>query len=295
MAKTGALKAYIKGLKQTVESWKLSLYLWGVNLIFALLIFFPFYNLISKELDFSLSGDRMASGFDLFWFTDFIYKYESVFSPLFLSILFPVVLYVLFNTFITGGIIGRLYKQSEKITIKQFVADCGKYWGRFFRLFLISVPVYLIVLGVAAAVYGAVTSGAVEGAVTELTEIVVNVGRVILLGTLFFILSLIFDYAKIGMAGNDSTRAFRWMIQSTVFVFKNLISVAGLFILNGIGYIAATFLYLEIATVMPENSLIFVMLVFFIQQLFMLSKAGMKVLVYSSGVILFMKRSRSVI
>ncbi len=295
MAENGAVKSYIKGLSLTAKSWRLSLYLWGVNILFALIVFLPFYNLMSGELSNSLSGDRMRAGFDLYWVTDFIYKYQSSLTPVLVSIMISAGIYAFINTFLSGGIVGRLYKKSEKLTFSGFFADCGKYWGRYLRLALVTVPLTVILAGGAVMIWELITTLSKETAESEFTLIMIRLGRVFIIGGIFFFISTVADYARIGMAGNDSTKAVRWFFQSFRFVMSNLIAVTGLFILNAVGYVLITICYLELSTVMPESSMFWVFLMFILQQVFIFMKTGVRVQVYGSGVVLFMKRTRSMV
>jgi len=141
----GLFRIFIQGFSTTNSKAKMVVYLWLTNFVFSLIIITPFYFLINKEFSQSLLGDKLPEGFGLLWFADVAYKYKDIAGAITGWMLVPGVIFLFLYIFLNGGIIGRIADEREIIRFENFFSDCGKYFFRFFRVFLISLFGYAFV------------------------------------------------------------------------------------------------------------------------------------------------------
>ena len=135
----GIGKVFGQGLATTAKKGRLVAYLWTIYLLFALLVVAPFYLLLQSQLSRSLLGERLFAGVDLLWIGDLVYKYHEM-PPLVIGwFLGTSLLFLVLLAFLNGGVIGRIAAGEEKVTFRNFFGDCGRYFGRFFRVFLLSL------------------------------------------------------------------------------------------------------------------------------------------------------------
>lgn len=134
----GIVKIFGQGLATTARKGKLLAFLWPVYLLFALFVVAPFHFLLQSHLSRSLLGEKLFAGTDMLWIGDLVYKYQEL-PPLVIGwLLGTSLLFLVLLAFLNGGIIGRIAAAEEKVTLRDFFGDCGRYFGRFFRVFLLS-------------------------------------------------------------------------------------------------------------------------------------------------------------
>lgn len=259
------------------------LYLWLANFLFSLIILTPFYFLISNDFSRSMMQDQMVKGFELLWLGDLVYKYQNIFPAIFGWMLVPGIFFLLLYIFLNGGIIGRICAlQEEKINLGNFFADCGKYFLRFLRVFLISILAYIIVFGIGARVISALFSLWTKGASSEWPLLVSSNLKLLVFILLFSIARMFFDYVKISLVVEKSRKTVKATISTLPFIGRNFFKAWLLYL--GVGLIAVLFglFFLGIAKLMPRASLILVFIFFLIEQLYILSRMWTKILFFST-------------
>jgi len=278
----GIFRIFGKGFVTSVKKGKMLVYLWLVNLLFSLLLVTPFYFLLQKDFSRSLMGERLVQGFDFLWLGDVIYKYQD-FAPIFIGwMLGPAILFLLLQIFLNGGMIGRIVAGEEKVTISSFFGDCGKYFWRFLRVFLMSLVGYILVFGILGRMIGALRNAWTKNASTEWTYIIASFIRLFVFLLLFSVIKMFFDYVKVGLAAEESKKAVRGTLSNFAFLGKRFFKAWGLFLLVGLVFIALTLIYLAVARVLPKTGLIPMMIVFLWQQTYIFAKTWTAVLFFST-------------
>ncbi|MBE0665450.1 MAG: hypothetical protein IH584_06465 [Candidatus Aminicenantes bacterium] len=263
---------------------RLAVRLWTVNILFSLFAVTPFFFLIMKHMSHSFSAEHTLQKLDIFWLADFIYRYMNVTPAVLGSALLAAVLYLLLSVFLNGGIIGCLNRQEAKTTLADFFHDCGLYFWRFFRLFLFSIPVYLIFIGIFYPLLKAFLEIFRRRAPTEWPAMIVSNLRFLVLVLLLTVVAMFFDYIKIGLVTGARKKVLKETWLTLKFMRRGFFKAWGLYLLAGLVFVALTFFYLEIVRLLPKNRPLLVLLVFLWQQFYVLCRQWSKVLFFATEI-----------
>lgn len=257
------------------------IYLWMINFVFSLVIITPVYLLISKDYSRSLMGDRLLQGIDLLWLGDITYKYQDILPALTGWMLFPAILFLALYVFLNGGIIGGVVTEDEKINLSRFFGDCGKYFFRFLRVFLISVVGYIILFGVIFKFLSALFSLWTKNASTEWTILIASNLQFLIQILFFSIVQMFFDYVKISLVVENSKKTLWATIANFSFLRKRFFKAWALYLIVGLFIILFAIIYLVATNFMPKAGT-FLIVLFIWQQVYIFSKMWVKVLFFST-------------
>ncbi len=278
----GMIKLFESGFHTINKRIKIAFYLWAVNILFSLVVIAPLYYLLQNQFSRSLLGDQMAKGNDfLIWLSDFVYKSKDIYPALVGWILVPLGLYLVFNIFLAGGVIGRIAVPAEKTNLSGFFSDCGKYFFRFFRVFLISVFGYIIFFGLVFILISVAFNFWTKNASTEWPLIFTSNFKFLIAVLLFSIVRMFFDYVKIRLIVEDSKKAVRATLINFSYVGKRFLKAWGLYLLVGLVAVIFFMICTIIHRILPENGLFF-LLVLLWQQLYIFSRMWTKMLFFST-------------
>jgi hypothetical protein len=278
----GNLKIMIAGTGLSFQKGRLAFRLWAVNFLFSLFAVGPFFFLMMKHMSHSFSGERMLHRLDIFWLADFIYGYMNVAPAVFGCLLLAIALYLLLTVFLNGGVIGCLSRPGGKTTLAEFFNDCGLHFWGLLRLFLASIPVYLAFVGIGFSLIKALINIIDRQARTEWLAMIASNLRLLALVLLLAVVSMFFDYVKIGLVANGSKKVWQEIQRTARFLGRRFFRAWGLFLLAGLVLVALMFLYLEVARILPKGRPQWVVLVFLWQQFYMLCRQWSKVLFFAT-------------
>ncbi|MFP4082609.1 MAG: hypothetical protein ACLFVG_07605 [Candidatus Aminicenantes bacterium] len=277
----GILKTLAKGFRTALKTWKVIIYLWLANFIFSILVVTPFYFLLGKDFSRSLMGDQVAKGFDLVWFGDLIYKYKN-FYPAFLGwFLVPAIFFLFIFIFLNGGILGRIAHPQERVNPQNFFADCGKYFFRFFRVFLISLAGYLVVFGLIFRGVSALFRLWTDQASTEWPLIFASNLKFLTMILLFSAVRMFFDYVRVRLVMEQSKKALRATVLNFSFLGKKFGRAWILYLMVAVLGIIFWVIYLVFSRLLTSIGLVFVV-AFIWQQIYILSRMWIRVLFFST-------------
>jgi hypothetical protein len=278
----GMMKIYGKGLATSVKSFRMIVYLWLINLAFALVIVAPLYLLVQKDFGHSLAGGRLRVG-DPAWLGEMALKYQDIPPALLGGILLPALLFLLLYIFLNGGIIGRLAALPEqKITLAGFLADCGKYFWRFFRVFLAALIGYLLLFGFVFRLVSAVFKPWIDSASNELPSIIAANLRTLVIVLIFTIVQMYFDYVKVSLVAENSRKVLKVLFSSLGFVLKRFFRAWFLYLLVGVFYLVLTVLYAFVNGFFPRYGAPSFAIAVFWAQIYILLRIGIKVLFFAT-------------
>ncbi|MDH4217252.1 MAG: hypothetical protein OEY18_07990 [Candidatus Aminicenantes bacterium] len=278
----GIFRLFELGFQTVNKRIKVAFFLWVVNLLFSVVVIAPLYFLLQKEFSRSLLGDQMAKGNDfLIWLGDFIYKSRDIYPALFGWILVPMVLYLIFNIFLDGGVIGRIAVPAEQTNLSSFLSDCGKYFFRFFRVFVISAIGYIIFFGVAFRLISAAFRLWTENASTEWPLIFASNLNFLIAVLLFSLVRMFFDYVKIRLVVEDSNKAVRATLINFSYIGKRFLRAWSLYLLIGFLVVILFIICILVHRILPEAG-VFFLLVLLWQQLYIFSRMWTKMLFFST-------------
>jgi hypothetical protein len=275
-------KILLRGMILSLKKRNLAVRLWAVNLLFSLFVVGPLFFLMMGHLSHSFSGERVLQKLDILWLGDFVYRYMDFAPALTGLIVLAAVLYFVLAVFLNGGIIGALNRPEAKTTLADFFHDCGLYFWRFFRLFLLSIPVYLLFMGIFFPLLRAFLAIFSRRATTEWPALIVSNLRFLGLVLLLTIVAMFFDYIKIGLVTGDGKKVLREAWLTLKFIGRRFFRAWGLYLLAGLVFVTLTLLYLEIARILPKDRPLLVLLVFIWQQIYVLCRQWSKVLFFAT-------------
>ncbi len=261
--------------------------LYVVNVITAAVLTLPFVGRLDRLAKTALA-DKLIDGFSLDYAQDFFYRYADSLQALFSIALGLGVLYLILNTFFAGGILHVLARE-DHFRLRAFFAGCGTYFGRFLRLFLLS----LLVLAILFLIYLLAVILPVGGMAKKFhpdsqfqTYLLIGVGGLLFLG--FW--NMLFDYAKIAVLAGERKSAFKGFFTGLGFSLRYFMQTVGLYFLNYLILILLFVLYLGIENLFRNTTAASTYGLLAIQQLFILSRLWMKTSFFSSQQLFYFDR-----
>jgi len=258
--------------------------LWLINLVFALLVVGPFFALFKADLGHSLLG-RDLRPLNPAWLGDVIYRYQDMAPAALALAAAAVLLYLVLYVFLNGGIIGRLLDKEEgegTAAPRLFLADCGRYFWRFARLFLLSLVFYAVALGAVPGALSAILKPVTENARTAWTIFWISNLRTVVALLLVSLVHLIFDYARIVVVVREERRVLHALGAAFAFIGKRFFRAWSLSLLITAGFLAGTGLYLFTRQFMPDTGLFWLGLALVWEQAFILFRLWTKMIYFSA-------------
>ena len=281
------------GLGRTRGLWAMVVFLFLVNLFFSLALAVPLFQDLKDSFGQSHVGKDMARGFDYLWWEQFRYESKGVaetfspsmigrgaildnleyllqlrffgFPPLLLSLL---VLYLLFRTLLTGGIISQLKSRSQNFSLVSFLQGAGTYFFRFALLMFMSWVFFYLVGGPLRGKLTALIKSVSARSYSEIPEFSLGLLAAAVVLVLFLFIQMIFDYARILTVLGDAKNVIASFLKAVTFSFKNFGSTMGisctLLFFNAI----LTVGYIGIIERIPQSAFGGILLAFLVQELF---------------------------
>ena len=302
---------FIKGFHTSRKNFRMVLFLLVLNLLFSLILAVPMYTSLEESIGGSEVGDRMQKGFDYIWWEEFRDQskgIETTFSPSILGkgavldnfvhlvhfgetslpkvILVFGALYILFHTFLSGGIISVLAGDTSVFSIRGFFSGAGKLASRFFLLMILSGVFFFLVI-VLKDFFSTVADSVSDTTKSEIIPFYLTLISSIFVYALFLFIQMVFDYARIKTALEDNRNVLQTTKDTFVFVFKNIGSTMGLFYLLFLTNLVLTVIYIILTEIIPQSSSVCIAVVFVIQQMFICSLIWIRCWLYSSQLELY--------
>jgi hypothetical protein len=213
----------------------------------------PSYFLLQSQFSRSLLGDRLLAGVDLLWIGDLVYRYQEIPPLMFGCLIGTALLFLVLSTFLNGGIIGRIAAAEERVALSSFFGDCGRYFGRLFRVFLLSLVGHALVFGVLGRLISVPFHAWSKGAPNQWTTLASSSLRLLLFLLLFSAVRMFFDYVKVRLVVEDSRKAFRGTLRNFGFLGRRFFRAWALFLAVGLLLVLFTLAYLFVAKSIPKT------------------------------------------
>ena len=273
------------GFAQMWANKRMVLVFYLANLFFSLMIMLPFRAVLNEFVGHSLMGAKLGGALDMdFLFEFFKHNRAALTSIAGLFFIVPAA-YWLFVLFISGGAFA-VFASGEKYTPPLFWGHAARYFGRFFRLFLWSLPVFAIlfclqflVTGIERLVFG-----------SDPYQYITYWGGWIKVGLRvisLLLFGLVFDYARIHTVTTDERRMRISLWEGIKFAFRNILQTFGLAFFLFIAGAIALVIYYPIADVLSAPNTIIIILLFVLQQLYIFFRTMLRLTLYSSQMHLY--------
>ena len=281
------LQSWISGFRRSLAEPKMAMLLYAINLLVAIPLAMACRAVLSAGLGSSMAPSNLMNGLDYTVWQDFSNIHGPELSAVIGESFWVILLSMLLNTFLSGGILSELRVGREKLSASSFFGGCGTYFLRFFRLFLIFGVTFFVIAILLIGVLGAAQDALTENATSEITEIWVRiVGAVVFIVPVILIL-MIADYAKLSVVLNDDRSMVKTAWRATKFVFGRLLRTFGLEVLMLLVPLLLFAIYLKLDLTIGMTTGTTILVMFIIQQLFLLSRAWTKVFFFAGELALY--------
>jgi len=303
---------FLKGFRLTAKTARMVLLLFIINLTFALVLAVPMYYSLKDSFGNSLVGERMAKGFDTLWwheyrdqsegiektFTPFIIGKGAILNNLEMLVqmkffeLPPIILvfglvYILFHTFLAGGILSTFNKDPPRFALRSFSEGAGRYFFRFILVVLVSWLFFFGLLGSLNQWFNSIVNKVAENAFSEITPFYLSLLFNIFIFVFLLLFRMIFDYSRITIVADGERNILRAIANAFEFVIKNPGSTLSLFYTVFAVNVVVTLIYILIKSLIPQTNAWGVLFAFIFQQMFIFAVVWIRCWLYASQLELY--------
>jgi hypothetical protein len=228
----------------------------------------PFMN----HLDMQMNGTFIKTLGDFLY--DFFFRWEVNRASTSLLFLLSLV-YVCVNSFLSGGFIA-VYAKEYPFSFTEFLTEGARYFGKFFRIALVALLVYFVFFNVVVDWINSSIARWTQAEASETVPYAYYMIRNVVVLFFFSFLSMIFDYARVRMVVDDRTSSFAASAAGSKFAVMNHHSTYGLYLLLcAVGFVLIL-LYAVIEKMIPQDSYWPLLILFVVQQCYMLARFWLK-------------------
>jgi hypothetical protein len=238
----GIFKAIANGIGATLRKPRLLIILYVANALFAVIVAFPFLTIIQKELGHSFFGSNVRPA-DLMWIGEAALKYRDSLIPLLGGLAVGALAYFVLHIFLNGGIVGRLLDREGGAGLAAFAGDCGRYFWRFVRLFLVSLVFYVLTLGVFMSLVSALFAPLSENAPTEWLPLILSNLHLLIALLLLSAVHMFLDYARIAVVADEEKKVRKALRHALTFLKKRFARAWAIYLLIVAGTVAGSVVF----------------------------------------------------
>ncbi|HPW18978.1 MAG TPA: hypothetical protein PLP83_11470 [Candidatus Aminicenantes bacterium] len=233
------LQAVVKGLGSAVRKPRLAVILYVFNLGFAAAVLLPFFAVVQSELGHSFLGSNVRP-VDVMWLGEAALKYGDAAPAVIGQALAAALLYFALSLFLNGGVVGRLLDREGRTTLEPFFADCGRYFWRFVRIFLVSLVFHVLAFAAVLNLLSALIRPATESAVTEWPRLILSNLHFLIALLLLSAVRMIVDYARIAVVADAEAKVLRALRHALKFLGKRFFRAWAVYLLLALLTVAGT-------------------------------------------------------
>jgi hypothetical protein len=226
----GAIKAIITGVGTTCRKPRLVAILYLVNLLFAGLLAVPFLFIVQGQLGHSLLGLSVRP-LDLDWIGEAVLAYQAALPGLLGTVVAGGFLYLVLQVFLNGGLVGRLLDREGPASLAEFAGDCGRYFWRYARLFLLFLVFLILTLGVFMQLVSALFEPLSKAATTEWLPLILSNLHLLIALLLLSIVHMLIDYTRIAVVADEERRVLRALRHALTFLRKRFFRAWAIYLL----------------------------------------------------------------
>jgi hypothetical protein len=263
-------QALIDGIRCVTKAPVILVCVFVVTLLTALPLSIAMRDALATHFGSSLAAAEAARGVNYLWWTEFtgqandlgktfgttVIGFAAVLDNLSTlldgdsrpaAILWLGAFYLLLWLFLAGGILDR-YARRRPTRSYEFFTACGVYFVRFLRLApIIALTYYMLFAYVHPLLLGGLYAQLTRDVTAERTAFLWRLALYLVFGVLLLLANIVFDYAKVRAVVEDRRSMIGAVMAGTRFVRRNSSAVAGLYLLNGMLFVAVLLLYALVA------------------------------------------------
>ena len=278
-------KAYTKGFIQTAKYPRMLLILYFANILMALLLALPFFSALKSNAGHSDFLNSMLQGFDYTTYSELMFNSGKAFSAILGGVKWIVLTYFLLSAFLTGGIIRTL--NEDKFSTSSFFGAGAFSFFRFLGLSLIVALFQIIFLLLVFVPAGAYIRYHFVDFQSELTAYYIGFSALGIYTIIFLIISMIGDYGKFYLELNNSFNIFKAFWKGIKYVFRHFLKTFILYLILLIIPAIIMYVYLYLENDIKMATSIGILLVFLMQQAFILLRVFLRTWILSSELMIY--------
>jgi len=282
-----------EGWRLVTKNGKYIFLLWGTNIVLSLILTIPIFVLLQDNLEHSLWSDSLALKLNYFWLLQFQNNNQNLLDKLPFLFLSIVGLNIIIQKFYQGGLIA-VFNNRKKNHVSDFFYSGVKFWYRFVKVSLIAI----ILLAVIFLVDSKIDSG-IEYLTEELNsvlfDIIIRSIRYLTLLFLIGIISILSEYTQIYLALNDSQNIWKGFSYTFRLIKKRFFLVFMTYLIVSIIGAFGAIVYNIVAIFIPRSPFYFLILTFVLQQMLIIFRLSITMLLYATEVYLFKDQNAEII
>lgn len=277
-----------EGFAATMRSWRLLLPLYILNLAAAVIVVTPLQFALQQYWGTSVISSPLRQAFSIPALVEFLLHNGDLVRTLFRIFLTVLFLYEILSVFLDGGILAALRSGEARGLSRKLFEGGAAYFFRFLRLFLISIP-FMIVGGIILGLIDAPLSSLMDSSQRPVEIFLVLGARIAVAVLLFSYIRAVMDYAKVAAVSEDRRVMWKAFWRGLGFSVRNFGRAYGMFLILLLIYLATVALHLYVNSSINESTAVLILLLFIIEQLFVLVRIGERVWFFGSELSLFSK------
>jgi len=280
----GVFSTYFSGIRLLFFRWKAWVVVFIANLLFAFVIARPFGKLLDRV---GANNEATLSGllkFDADFIVDVVNNSGPELNLILSQASIFVVVYLLLNIFLAGGIIEAYVHLFEPFKYSKFWANCSKHFWRLFRLALYFVGAQVVVAGVLFWIYTKLGLSPFEleseGELIIKTQIMLTIFLALMVW-----MDMVNEYAKVKVVLQKERKVILPILVDTkFFCLKHFFSILILFLLCTLTFLGLLGIYSLINDVIVMKSMPTIVVAMLVGQVYIFFRVGVRLLFTSSAI-----------
>lgn len=273
-------KALATGFCRTLKAWKGILLIWFGSLLMVSLVAVPLKGSLKSGFGGSMITERLQDGIDIEVLGDLGPVFKGMMASLPAGLLLLLLLGILLNAFLSGGIFNTQKGSAPKFSGNEFFSACARNFWPFLVISLILGTIIIILFFLAFIVPISIVTQSDPGSETATFLTVIISATIFLFLTIIFI--LVADYARVWQASNDRSECFRAIGFGFTRTFGKILSSFPMMLIISAITVLFNFLVISIIGNWTPDSGGGVFLLFIVSQVLFFIKSGIKVWRYGS-------------
>ena len=292
--------AWMEGLRRSVSSPRMILFLWVVNLVAALPAAWVVTSSLEASMGDSLVSESLQDGFDMGWYGEYqdaAKGIEKSFSP---DLAGPGAFYANLETWITGkvfdlpvevvgiaaiyllvwillqgGIVARMVRPRTGFHTARFLGSGARFFFRYLRLALLSGVLYVLVFRASWWVYGQIGEWT-RDVPAERPVLLLALGLLAMTGFVLCTVQAVFTYAKIATVIEDRRSMLLAPFHGLQVLISRPLRTAGLYGIFAVVSAAVLGVYAWLAPVAGPSSYLGLILAFAFGQAYLIGRLTLR-------------------
>ncbi|MDH7492779.1 MAG: hypothetical protein QHH44_02750 [Candidatus Saccharicenans sp.] len=255
------------GFNRTLFRFRLSVYLWLILLVLAILAMAPVNFLLHQQLGHLYLPENPLMPLELS-LLEVLLANQALLAPyasfLLIFILISAVLFV----FLSAGFFGRMLSPDPVVTFREFLADGCRYFWKFILSLLVFLP-FLVLMLLLFRLLALPLNLWSEGAVSEWPVLIASNWRMLFLILLWTAFKLLLDLVRIIIV-TESKKVIPAYASAIRFLRFNFFRLWGLYLLLGLAVTSISFLWLWLARLFSSGAPAALLLIIILGQAYVL-------------------------